>query len=146
MSDRCYLEKCRDRLYPEFVIGNVAVEQIGEKLEVRYRSGTDLLAKTLDFYRESAQHRLDHTFNRAYRYLEAYFQDGENPYMHFIEKNLSFLRTVIEAQRWQDLRRKPPCEVPDPDAQDKVVELADERLREVTNPRERTQRLASGAG
>ena len=25
MSDRCYLEKCRDRLYPEFVLGGVAL-------------------------------------------------------------------------------------------------------------------------
>ena len=25
MADRCYLEKCRDRLYPEFVLGGVAV-------------------------------------------------------------------------------------------------------------------------
>ncbi len=24
MSDRCYLEKCRDRLYPEFVLGGIA--------------------------------------------------------------------------------------------------------------------------
>ena len=23
-ADRCYLEKCRDRLYPEFVLGGVA--------------------------------------------------------------------------------------------------------------------------
>ena len=27
MSDRCYLEKCRDRLYPEFVIGGVAMQR-----------------------------------------------------------------------------------------------------------------------
>ena len=26
MADRCYLEKCRDRLYKEFVLGGVAVE------------------------------------------------------------------------------------------------------------------------
>ena len=24
MADRCYLEKCRDRLYPEFVLGGIA--------------------------------------------------------------------------------------------------------------------------
>jgi hypothetical protein len=146
MSDRCYLEKCRDRLYPEFVIGDVAVEKIGDRVEVRYRSGADLLAKTLNFYRESAKQRLDHTFNRAYRYLEAYFQDGENPYLHFIEKNLSFLRSVIEAERWQDLRRRPPCEVPDPEAQAKVIEFARERLREVSSSRaeEREPQSASG--
>ncbi len=26
MADRCYLEKCRDRLYPEFVLGGIAIE------------------------------------------------------------------------------------------------------------------------
>ncbi len=25
LADRCYLEKCRDRLYPEFVLGGVAL-------------------------------------------------------------------------------------------------------------------------
>ena len=25
MADRCYLEKCRDRLYKEFVLGGVAI-------------------------------------------------------------------------------------------------------------------------
>ncbi len=27
MADRCYLEKCRDRLYPEFVVGGLAVKR-----------------------------------------------------------------------------------------------------------------------
>ncbi|MDH3769187.1 MAG: hypothetical protein OES99_12155, partial [Gammaproteobacteria bacterium] len=30
MADRCYLEKCRDRLYSEFVLGGVAVHLDGE--------------------------------------------------------------------------------------------------------------------
>ena len=47
MADRCYLEKCRDRLYKEFVVGGVAVESAtpGE-YRVRYESGVDLLKKT----------------------------------------------------------------------------------------------------
>jgi len=28
MADRCYLEKCRDRLYPEFVLGGIAVSTV----------------------------------------------------------------------------------------------------------------------
>jgi hypothetical protein len=28
MSDRCYLEKCRDRPYPEFVLGGLARRQL----------------------------------------------------------------------------------------------------------------------
>ena len=27
LADRCYLEKCRDRLYPEFVLGGVAIDE-----------------------------------------------------------------------------------------------------------------------
>ena len=43
MADRCYLEKCRDRLYNEFVVGGVAVENAGPgEYMVRYRSGKDL--------------------------------------------------------------------------------------------------------
>ena len=30
MADRCYLEKCRDRLYPEFVLGGVALPTSAE--------------------------------------------------------------------------------------------------------------------
>jgi hypothetical protein len=53
MADRCYLEKCRDRLYNEFVVGGVAVENAnpGEYM-VRYKSGKDLLAKTPGFYQQ----------------------------------------------------------------------------------------------
>ncbi len=36
MADRCYLEKIRDRLYPEFVLGGVAVRRGAEGLEVNY--------------------------------------------------------------------------------------------------------------
>lgn len=142
MSDRCYLEKCRDRLYPEFVLGNVAIEQIGDTANVRYVSGVDLLSKTLEFFHNSAQYRLDHTFNRAYRYMEAYFQDGLNPYMYFVDKNVAFLKRVIESQDWQSLRRKPPCEVPDPDAVNKVIAYAEQRLKSVTENTSRMRRIS----
>jgi hypothetical protein len=144
MSDRCYLEKCRDRLYPEFVLGNVAIEQIGDTANVRYVSGVDLLSKTLQFFHTSAQYRLDHTFNRVYRYMEAYFQDGLNPYMYFIDKNVKFLQRVIESQDWQSLRRKPPCEVPDPEAVAKVIGYAEQRLKVVTESTSRMRRISIG--
>ena len=142
MADRCYLEKCRDRLYPEFVLGNVAIEQIGDTANVRYVSGVDLLSKTLEFFHSSAQYRLDHTFNRAYRYMEAYFQDAINPYMYFVDKNVAFLKRVIESQNWQGLRRRPPCEVPDPDAVQKVVHFAECRLKSVTENTSRMRRIS----
>lgn len=132
IADRCYLEKCRDRLYPEFVLGNVAVEQVGETANIRYVDGNDLLSKTLDFFRSSAKHRLDNTFNRSYRYLEAYFGDGENPYMACVDKNLRFLRHVIETNGWETLRRRPPCEVPDPDAEARVMTMAAQCLEQMS--------------
>jgi len=71
MADRCYLEKCRDRLYAEFVLAGVALP-IGENghVKVRYASGLDLLRQTPKFVFDMRAKRLDGEFNRAYRYLE----------------------------------------------------------------------------
>ena len=143
ISDRCYLEKCRDRLYPEFVVGNVAVGVDGDTANVRYLNGRDLLSQTLEFYESSARARLDKTFNKAYRYLEHYFEDGSNPYMQCVEKNLDFLRYVIENQSWELLRRNPPCVIPDPDGVSKVKAFARARLSEVRQSSTRIQRIAT---
>ena len=54
MADRCYLEKCRDRLYPEFVLGGVAAAPASDgTMQVRYSSGLDLLRQTPSFVRET---------------------------------------------------------------------------------------------
>ena len=90
IADRCYLEKCRDRLYPEFVLGGVAIDERPSG-GVLYRSAHDLLAKTLGFYQKSARHRLENDFNHVYRYMEAFFERGHSPYVRFIRKNLTFL-------------------------------------------------------
>jgi len=108
MADRCYLEKCRDRLYKEFVIGGVAVENAkpGEYM-VRYKSGRDLLSKTPAFYQEVMRDRLNKKFNRVYRYIEVLY-DGENPYIDAITNNINHLVHIIETGDWSLLRRKPP--------------------------------------
>src|SRR5436305_372085 len=41
MSDRCYLEKCRDRLYPEFVTGGIARRRTEQGEEVVFSSPED---------------------------------------------------------------------------------------------------------
>src|ERR1039457_5663864 len=80
MADRCYLEKCRDRLYPEFVLGGVATATGSDgALQVRYSSGVDLLRHTPEFVRETRVERLDKEFGHAYRSLEPLF-GGRNPY------------------------------------------------------------------
>src|SRR5690606_18272838 len=94
LADRCYLEKCRDRLFPEFVIGGIALG--GAPGAARYRSAHDLLAKTLSFYQSSVRHRLEHSFNSAYRYMEAFFEGGQNPYVFFLRKNLVFLTRLMQ--------------------------------------------------
>ncbi len=109
MADRCYLEKCRDRLYGEFVVGGVAVENAspGEYM-VRYKSGEDLLRKTPMFYQQVMRERLNAKFNRVYRYIEVLY-DGRNPYIEAIRNNITHLVRVIESGDWSLLRRQPAC-------------------------------------
>lgn len=132
MADRCYLEKCRDRLFAEFVLGGVAIEEGSAGTVVRYRSGKDLLSKTLSFYEKSARDRLDRSFNRAYRYLEAYFGD-ENAYVVFVKKNLDYLSQVIANGEWRKLRRRPPCVVPDPHGEARMAGLALKRIQSLAS-------------
>jgi len=107
MADRCYLEKCRDRLYNEFVVGGVAVENAkpGEYM-VRYKSGKDLLEKTPAFYQQVMRDRLNTKFNRVYRYIEVIY-DGENPYIDAIRNNITHLVRILRTDDWSLLRREP---------------------------------------
>ena len=108
MADRCYLEKCRDRLYVEFVLGGVALPTAANgKTEVRYASGLDLLRQTPQFIEEVRTKRLDGDFGGAYHYLEVLY-GGSNHYMESIESNLGFLRRVLRSENWRLLRRRPP--------------------------------------
>ena len=109
MADRCYLEKCRDRLYAEFVVGGVAVENASPgQYMVRYKSGTDLLKKTPTFYQQVMRERLNSKFNRVYRYIEVLYE-GRNPYIDAIRANITHLVRIIENNEWGLLRRKPAC-------------------------------------
>jgi hypothetical protein len=107
MADRCYLEKCRDRLYKEFVVGGVAIENAkpGEYM-IRYKSGEDLLRKTPGFYQQVTRDRLNTKFNRAYRYAEILYS-GKNPYIDAIRNNITHLVRVLKSNDWSILRREP---------------------------------------
>jgi len=124
MADRCYLEKCRDRLYKEFVVGGIAVENAspGEYM-VRYESGIDLLKKTPAFYQAATKDRLQKKFNRAYRYVEVLF-DGQNPYVDAIRTNLNYLVKILKSDEWQLLRREPPYFVGVSDALESMDSVA----------------------
>ena len=108
MADRCYLEKCRDRLYAEFVLGGVALPMAANGgRQIKYASGLDLLRQTPDFVAEVREKRLRGDFRCAYRYLEVLY-GGRNPYMEAIDRNVDYLRQVLRSENWRLLRRKPP--------------------------------------
>ncbi|MBA3581886.1 MAG: hypothetical protein H0W44_05460 [Gammaproteobacteria bacterium] len=108
MADRCYLEKCRDRLYPEFVLGGLACRTLSDGKElVVFASALDLLYKTPSFYRVDVRKRLDFYFNKLYHYAAAFF-DGDNLYMQQVEHNVRYLERLIGDDRLEQLRRRAP--------------------------------------
>ena len=105
MSDRMYLEKCREFLYQEFVWGKVARERMPDGHEVvRYASPEDLIIKTPGFYEYVARTRIEKKLGAADRYAEAHF-DGPSLYQSEIERNMNFLRATIETADFTRLRR-----------------------------------------
>ncbi len=128
MADRCYLEKCRDRLYKEFVLGGIAIEQARpDQYTVRYASGIDLLKKTPIFYEQVSRDRLQTKFNRAYRYIEPLF-NGQNPYVDAIKTNLIHLMKVLASENWGLLRRSPPVFVSNAETTHEVDDLVASQL------------------
>src|SRR6266478_5068733 len=65
MADRCYLEKCRDRLYAEFVLGGVALPFSQGNPRVKYASGLDLLRQTPEFVAEVRRSSPEAYFTRG---------------------------------------------------------------------------------
>jgi len=107
MADRCYLEKCRDRLYPEFVLGGLARRKLaGGKTQILFSSGEDLVRKTPAFYLNAFK-RLDLQLARAYEYAGSHFK-GQNLYLEEMQKNVRYARAVADAPSMQALRRAPP--------------------------------------
>lgn len=100
MSDRCYLEKCRDRLYPEFVLGRLGAPRHGGKLP-RFVSGDELVAKTPGFF-ENAMRRLDLQLGMCHQFAARHF-GGENLYLNAVQKNVGYA-----GHRSPRLRRHPP--------------------------------------
>jgi hypothetical protein len=122
LADRCYLEKCRDRLYPEFVLGGVAMSTGEGARAVRYASGLDLLRQTPAFVAQTRETRLNGQFGRAYRYLEILF-DGHNPYIEAIDRNMQYLDQILRSESWRMLRRNPPLHAAEPNTLRRVRSL-----------------------
>jgi hypothetical protein len=107
MADRCYLEKCYDRLYPEFVRGGIARKrhQDGSE-EIIFASAADLIFKTPGFY-QGATKRLKQDLGGCYNYIEQHF-GGQNLYFDEVEKNISHARSIAVEGDISLLRRRPP--------------------------------------
>jgi hypothetical protein len=107
MADRCYLEKCRDRLYPEFVLGGLTRRKLPDgRTQILFNSGDDLVRKTPGFYTNAAK-RLDLQLARAYEYADHHF-NGQNLYLEEMQKNVRYAQAVGSAPNTDMLRRTPP--------------------------------------
>lgn len=98
MSDRCYLEKRRDRLYPELLAGGLAARLA--------RSGAELARRTHAFCLVASQ-RLDMQLARAYAYAERHF-GGQNLYLEALQRNAQHALVVVRSGHDDLLRRLPP--------------------------------------
>ncbi len=108
MADRCYLEKCRDRLYPEFVAaGLTETTDHSGQLEIVFSSGDDLVKKTPQFF-ETAVNRLETDLGGSYNYAASHF-GGFNLYIHAASKNVHFAKQIGGNPKYV-LRRTPPVE------------------------------------
>ena len=107
MADRCYLEKCRDRLYPEFVDGGLATKRDANgKPTLIFSSGKDLVRKTPGFY-AGATNRLTQDLDNSFKYAERHFR-GQNLYLEELNKNIQFAQELSVAPDMSALRRVPP--------------------------------------
>jgi len=107
MADRCYLEKCRDRLFPEFVFGGLAAkDKADRRRSVQFRSQEDLLSRTPKFYK-TATVRLNEHLGGAHSFVQHHF-GGQNLYLEEIDKNIHYAEEVAQQRDLSLLRRTPP--------------------------------------
>jgi hypothetical protein len=108
MADRCYLEKCRDRLYPEFLLGGLTeITTESGDTKILYTSGEDLLTQTPKFYKDEINNRLNIVFQQMYHYAGIHF-GGENLYLKAVNKNISHIELLIKSDKIDKLSRTPP--------------------------------------
>jgi hypothetical protein len=106
MADRCYLEKCRDRLFPELTLAAESDKRVPSPIPV-YRSAEDMLLGTPSFYRLHVRKRIEFHFKSVFRYAASYF-NGPNHYILKIEKTIRFLDRLIDNKQLELLKRQSP--------------------------------------
>lgn len=85
MSDRCYLEKCHDCLYPEFEICGLGGQPREDAPHPVYSSPEDLVRKSPEFMDQMWNERIDGYFEGVYRHAATHFGDGDR-YVEAIRK------------------------------------------------------------
>lgn len=101
LSDRCYLEKCRDFLFLEFSAFGMAGQP-----DSLYPDSQTLLEETPAFMEGVLQKRLDEEFNGVRRYLRAHMA-GADPWEEAIQSSLGYLKTLLGSSDVARLRRQP---------------------------------------
>jgi hypothetical protein len=109
MSDRCYLEKCHDCLYPEFEICGLGGQPRDEAPNPIYSSPEDLVRRSPGFMDQTWHERVDGYFEGVYRHAETHFGNG-NRYVEAIHKRRSQLDEALERDEITTaLRRQVDC-------------------------------------
>jgi hypothetical protein len=106
MSDRYYIEKCRDFLFLEF--GAIGLAGTAGS---PYPDKETLLAKTPGFYTHFISKRLDEDFGNVRRFIGVHF-GGVNPYDEAIHRHLDYLGEILSSRDFDRLRRHPHAFVP----------------------------------
>ena len=109
-ADRCYLEKCRDFLFPEFEVAGLAGQPRKGAPEPLYPDRETLMRGTPEFNARLWKDRLDGYFGGIHRHLGTHF-DGRygpnHPYRACIEDNLARIGEVIGRDRFDQLSLRP---------------------------------------
>ena len=101
ISDRYYLEKCRDFLFLEFCAFGVAGSP-----DSTYPDRQTLLEKTPEFVEGFVQNRMDKEFQGVRRYLQVHM-GGADPWQEITQRNMGYLKTLLENQDLGRLLRHP---------------------------------------
>jgi hypothetical protein len=109
MADRCYLEKCRDCLYPEFEICGIAGEPTPDGPAPVYESPADLVRRTPGFMDQLWSDRMEAYFQGSYHHMAHHF-DGDNPYLSAIRNHRARLdHALTHGTIFDGLRRHVEC-------------------------------------
>ena len=96
MSDRCYLEKCYRRLYPELALGGIV-----------FASAEALVFEVPRFY-STAERRLNEDLDAVHLYVQQHFGGGHNLYLDAFGRNVRYAEVLAAGRDVRLLRRQLP--------------------------------------